>query len=333
MADVLSQSEIDALLFALNSGEVTAEDMRREDQSGRVKTYDFKRAMRFSKEHIRTISRIYEQCSRLLTTYFSAQLRTAVQLSVASVDQLPYEEFIRSIPSFTVLHLFDVRPMDGKFLMVVPPNTVYPMLDRLLGGYGELLRVDRHLTEIEMSVLERLFSRSVSAFTASWKSVADLQFAYDSLEVNPQFISVVNQSDVVLVVSLSLSIGNITGIVSICMPHVVLEPLLGRLSTRFTLASPHAHDQQMDERQVQILTQQIDKVQVWLKVMLGQTKIPIDDLLHLSPGDVIPLEQPVSSGLSVLIGEEEKYLGHPGTHRGRYAIKITDVVEDGVAVE
>lgn len=333
MADVLSQGEIDALLSALNSGEVSAEDIRREDANSRVKNYDFKRAMRFSKDHIRTISHIYGQCARLLTTYFSAQLRTSVQLSVESVDQLPYEEFIQSIPAFTILHLLDVKPIGGKFLMVVPPNTIYPMLDRLLGGYGESIAVDRTLTEIELSVLEKLFSRSTIAFTTSWKNVADLQFAYAGLEVNPQFIQVVSQSDVVLVVSLSLSIGNNTGFVSICMPHVVLEPLMGRLSTRFALSSPHVVTDAVNALQTQSLTRHMDKVEVPVKVSLGKTQLPLRELLDLAPGDVIPLNQAVDGGLDVMVGGELKYIGHPGLHRGRFAIKIIDVVEGGAEFE
>lgn len=328
MPDVLSQGEIDALLSALTSGEVSAEEIRRSDEALRVRAYDFKRAMRFSKEHIRSISRIYEHYSRLLSTFFSAQLRFVVQLNVESVEQVPYEEFIRSVPPVTVLHVINVPSLQGKFLIEVAPNVAYAMLDRVLGGAGASQDGDRRLTEIDTVVLERLFSRSLSSMTVAWGSIADLQFGYDSLEINPQFIQIANQSDVVLVVSLSISIGNVTGTVNVCMPHVALEPLMSRLSARFVYASPRTQEAKQGASS-QTLSKHMNQVEVFLKAELGYGTITVNDLLELSPGDVITLDQSVSESLFIRVGGEVKYRGDPGTHRGRYAVKITQVVEDG----
>ena len=115
--EVLSQSEIDALLAALSAGEMSADELKKEEAEKKVKVYDFKRALRFSKDQIRSLTRIHENFARLLTTFFSAQLRTYVQISVASADQLPYEEFIRSIPKMTILTVFEVPPLDGRVLL------------------------------------------------------------------------------------------------------------------------------------------------------------------------------------------------------------------------
>ena len=128
-SEVLSQSEIDALLSALSTGEMDAEELRKEESQKKVKTYDFKRALRFSKDQIRSLTRIHENFARLLTTYFSTQLRTYVQISVASVDQIPYEEFIRSIPKMTILNVFEVLPLEGRIVMEVNPNIAYAMMD------------------------------------------------------------------------------------------------------------------------------------------------------------------------------------------------------------
>ena len=99
----------------LSTGEMDAEELKKEEIEKKVKVYDFKRALRFSKDQIRSLTRIHENFARLLTTYFSAQLRTYVQISVASVDQIPYEEFIRSIPKMTILNVFEVPPLDGRY--------------------------------------------------------------------------------------------------------------------------------------------------------------------------------------------------------------------------
>jgi len=331
MAEVLSQHEIDALLTALTSGELSPEDARKDVETVRVRSYDFRRAMRFSKEHLRSISRIYEHVARLMSTYFSAQLRSVVQVSVVSVDQLPYEEFIRSIPSVTVLHVLDVQPLGGKFLVEMPSNISHAVLDRLLGGDGRIPIADRRLTEIDMLVLERLMTGALYTLTSGWNGVADLTFTYDALEVNPQFIQIANQTDVVLVVSLATMVGNQSGIMTVCMPHVALEPLMGRLSARFAFASPRTHEDPNILQQK--LEKQLDRVEVWMKAELGYTNIRVEELLELQPGDIITLDQALGEPLFLKVGDEVKYRGQPGTSRGRYAARIEHVVEEGVDSE
>jgi flagellar motor switch protein FliM len=326
MPDVLSQREIDSLLAALQTGQVSAEDMARRRDDGRVRAYDFKRAMRFSKEQLRSISRIYEHYGRLLATYLSAQLRTLVQMSVASVNQLPYQEFLQSIPETTVLHILDVKPMDGRFVVEVPNTLAAAMLDRLLGGAGELSEQGRPLTEIDMVVLERLFVRSLPTLSSAWAPIADLHFRYESLEVNSQFVQIANQSDVVLVVSMNLEVGETTGVLNVCMPHVVLEPLMPRLTTRFALASSASHER--DAGQMATLSRHLDQVTVSVRVDLGSAELTLSQLLSLSAGDVIPLNRGSDDGLDVHVGDELKYRGFPGTHRGRMAIRISEVVEE-----
>src|SRR5690625_2236580 len=138
-----------------------AEELKKEEEENRVRVYDFKRALRFSKDQIRSIARIHENYARLLTTYFSAQLRTYVNITVASVDQVPYEEFIRSIPKMTILNVYSVGPLEGRILMEVNPNIAYSMLDRLLGGKGESEQKPDSLTEIETIILSQLFEKAI----------------------------------------------------------------------------------------------------------------------------------------------------------------------------
>src|SRR5690625_1514088 len=154
--EILSQHEIDSLLSAISSGEMDAEELKKEEEKQKVSVYDFKRALRFSKDQIRGISRIHENFARLLTTFFAAQLRTYVSISVASVDQVPYEEFIRSIPKMTILNIFSVEPLEGRVLMEVSPNIAYSLLDRLLGGSGTGSSQEESLTEIETILMSQL---------------------------------------------------------------------------------------------------------------------------------------------------------------------------------
>ncbi|PWK12703.1 flagellar motor switch protein FliM [Tumebacillus permanentifrigoris] len=328
MAEVLSQNEIDALLSALTSGEITAEEIRKDDSDRKIKVYDFKRAMRFSKDHIRSITRIFENFARLLTTYFSAQLRTFVQISVVSVDQLPYEEFIRSISKMTILNVFNCRPLEGKFVMEVHPNIAYAMLDRLLGGAGLGTDVLRDLTEIEMTIMERVFGRALDNFEEAWKGVAELVTELDHLEVNPQFLQLVSPNETVAVVSLSTKIGEITGMINICMPHVVLEPIVPQLSTHYWMGTSKSTKDYSEEWES--IRQNLGKTQVPLVAELGSSSISIGEFLALNVGDVITLDQDVKAKLQLKVGERLKFTGQPGTVRGKVAVQISQVIDEGV---
>src|SRR5699024_2819667 len=161
MEDVLSQSEIDDLLSALSTGEMDAEELKKENEEKKVRVYDFKRALRFSKDQVRSMSRIHENYARLLTTFFSSQLRTYINITVTSVDQVPYEEFIRSIPEITVLHVYSMKPLEGTLIIEVNPNIASALLDRILGGQGVSSSQKDELTEIEKTLLTQFFERSI----------------------------------------------------------------------------------------------------------------------------------------------------------------------------
>jgi flagellar motor switch protein FliM len=324
MAEVLSQSEIDALLAALSSGEMDANELKKEDSEKKVKVYDFKRALRFSKDQIRGLMRIHENYARLLTTYFSAQLRTFVQITVASVDQLPYEEFIRSIPKMTILNIFEAPPLEGRMVMEVNPNIAYAMLDRLLGGQGAIPEKMGALTEIENTVMERVFSKALDSFHEAWKQIIEIDPYLEVLEMNPQFMQIVSPNEIVAVISLSTKIGDTTGMINICLPHVVLEPIMPKLSGQYWFSSQR---RTRDEREELILQERIKTAKLPIVAELGTATINVGEFLSLSKGDVIQLDQVIDSRLSIKVGERIKFRGQPGTAKGRIAVQIDEVLE------
>ncbi|WCN39102.1 flagellar motor switch protein FliM [Aneurinibacillus uraniidurans] len=325
MSEVLSQSEIDALLAAISSGEMNAEELKKEELEKKVKVYDFKRALRFSKDQIRTLTRIHENYARLLTTYFSAQLRTFVQISVASVDQLPYEEFIRSIPKMTILNIFEAEPLEGRMVMEVNPNVAYAMLERLLGGAGTTSNKTGALTEIETTIMERIFSRALYSFAEAWKNVVDMEPELELLEVNPQFMQIVSPNETVAVISFSTKIGETTGMINLCLPHVVLEPLMVKLSAHYWLST---QKKTRNEREIEILQERVRTAKLPLIAELGISTISVSEFLNLAPGDVIQLDQRTEDKVRVMVGRKAKYLATPGTSRGRSAVLIEKVLEE-----
>ncbi|WP_096199369.1 flagellar motor switch protein FliM [Bacillus sp. FJAT-45350] len=325
MADILSQGEIDALLSALSTGEMDADELKKEETEKKVKVYDFKRALRFSKDQIRSLSRIHENFARLLTTYFSAQLRTFVQISVASVDQLPYEEFIRSIPKMTILNVFEAYPLDGRFLMEVNPNIAYTMLDRLLGGKGVSINKVDNLTEIETRIMSQLFQRTLESFTEAWTSVIELDPIMEDLEVNPQFLQMVSPNETVVVISLSTTIGETSGMINICLPHVVLEEILPKLSVHYWMQTKK---KQRQPGEIEAIEQTVHSAPLLIQAELGRSEITIHEFLHLAIGDVIELNQGINNDLRINVGGERKYLAQPGKVKNQLAVQVTDIIEE-----
>lgn len=327
MSEVLSQGEIDALLAALSSGEMNADELKQEEVERKVRVYDFKRALRFSKDQIRSLTRIHENFTRLLTTYFSAQLRTFVQITVASVDQLPYDEFIRSIPKMTILNIFEAKPLEGRMVMEINPNVTYAMLDRLLGGQGVSLNDSTNLTEIESIVMERIFGKALESFAEAWKSVIEIEPVLDVMETNPQFMQIVSPNETVAVISLSTRIGDTTGMINLCLPHVVLEPVMPKLSAHYWLSN---QKKSRDNEEVEALQHTIKKAYLPFVAELGCSTISVGEFLQLGVGDVIQLNQSTEDSLNIRVGKQIKFKGQPGTVKGRMAVRIEEILEEGV---
>lgn len=320
MSEVLSQEEIDALLSALNRGELNADDIREESGGPRIRNYDFRRAMRFSKDHIRILRRIHEHLARLVTTHLSGQLRAVVQMQVETVDQLPYEEFIRSIPPLTVIQLVELSPLPGKMVLEFNPQVVFAMLDRLMGGVVHGPYRERELTEIELVLVERLFSALRGFIAEAWRNVETLSPRLLQLETNPQFLQLATPNETVLVITMSARVGAVSGLVNVCIPHVTLEPVLPKLSTQRFMDSrkPGGRGEEEERR----LAKHLMGVSAEVTVELGRTRLSMADVLDLQVGDVIPLEQSIRDPLTVYVNGVPTFSASAGQRHGHYAVKV-----------
>jgi flagellar motor switch protein FliM len=327
LVDVLSQNEIDALLAALSSGEMDAEELKKEETQKKIRSYDFKRAVRFSKDHIRSLTRIHENFARYLTTYFSAQLRTFVQINVVQVEQLPYDEFIRSIPKMTILNIFEAEPLEGRMVLEVHPNVAFAMLDRLLGGLGTAPSKIGSLTEIETIIMERIFSRAFESLQEAWKTVVDINPRMEALETNPQFMQIVSPNETIALISLSTKIGDTSGMINLCIPHVVIEPIMPKLSVHHWFVS---QKKSRAPEEVEALRNRVNKAKLPIIAELGESQITVREFLGLSVGDVISLNKPVQEGVQIRVGDRLKYIGSPGTVKDRIAVQIDEIVSEGV---
>ena len=325
--EILSQNEIDALLSALSTGEMDADELKKEEAEKKVKVYDFKRALRFSKDQIRSLTRMHDNFARILTTFFAAQLRTYVQLEVVSADQIPYEEFIRSIPNRTILNVFEVPPLEGRILMEVNPNVAYAMLDRLLGGRGVSVNKVENLTEIETRIMSNMFDHAFENYREAWANVVEIDPVPTDFEVNPQFLQMVSPNETVVVISLNTIIGETTGMINICIPHVVLEPIIPKLSVHYWMQNPDKKER--SPREAENLDSRIKKASLPIIAELGQTAITIEEFLTMNEGDVISLNTIVGDALTIKIGNVPKFSAQPGRVNRKLAVQVLDYAKGG----
>ena len=321
--DFLSDENIETILSSLQKDEPKSFKPGKERN---VKTYDFKKAMRFSQDQIRTLTRIHENFARLLTSYLSTQLRTFVQISVTSVEQFPYEEFINNVQKKSILGVFKAPPLQGSMVMEFSPDVVYVTVDRLLGGQGNISLKSSDLTEIEISVIQRIFIKALISFQEAWSSVVKLSPEFKEIEVNPQFLTMFPPNETVILVALHAKIGDVEGIINICLPHVVLEQILPKLSARHWLAN---QKKTVVNQEVAALEKKLQATRLNVKAILGRSTIDIGDFLNLKSGDVIRLNESYDDPVTILVDEKQKFFAQPGVSKGRMAVQITEVHREG----
>ncbi len=324
--DVLSQSEIDKLLSSLTSGSVSAEEIKAEEEQKKVKTYDFKRPDKFSKDQIRTLYMIHENFGRLWNTYLSSTLRTLINVEVVSVEQFTYQEFVQSLANPSVISILAIPPLKGNVILEIDTGIAFAMIDRIFGGAGESSIKPRTLTEIEEAVVKRSLVKALENFRDAWLNVVAMSPRIERMEANPAFTQIVPPSDMVVIITMKINIGDVEGFVNICMPYLVLEPVMNKLTTTFWVASSATKEQHPE--QVKILERKVTHTRVPMIVELGSISISIREFLNLNFGDVLQLDTMVEDELPVVIGSNPKFYCRPGTFGKRAAVQITRIASE-----
>jgi flagellar motor switch protein FliM len=326
MAEVLSQDEIDQLLSAISAGEISTEEVHQPKDQRKIKIYDFKRPDKFSKDQIRTVSIMHETFARLTTTSLSAQLRSLVHVHVASVDQLTYEEFIRSIPNPTTLAVVDMDPLKGSAILEIDPAITFSIIDRLFGGQGEGAKFSRELTDIEQSVMEGIIVRVLGNLRESWSTVIDLRPRLGGIETNPQFAGIVPPSEMVVLVTLETKVGEVEGMMNLCIPYLTIEPIISKLSGQYWYSSARRGT---TTENLNILRDRLASVTVTLSAEIGNMEIPVREVLALRPGDIIRLDSVrVADPMPLKVGDRKKFLCRPGVLGNKLAVQIVKKLED-----
>jgi len=329
MADVLDQAEVDALLSAVDGGGAEAGEpealTRSRARQQEVRTYDFKRPERVSKDQMRSLEAIHEGFARNFGASLSAFLRTIVEIRVATIEQLTYSEFIHSLPNPTCFNLLDATPLEGQLCMEISPLIIYPIIDRLLGGSSaELFIPQRPLTLIEWRLVERITDRALATLTEVWSSLAEVKFELAETESNPHLVQIVAPNEVVVVVGLELKMGTRAGTMTLCLPFNVIEPVMGKLATQNWLSYQRRASSQQHKDHI---TTHLKSAEVGLRVFLAETTITVSELLGLQPGDIIPTAKPAAAELILQVEGRSKFAGRLYQSKGARALRVTRAAE------
>ncbi|MDE5907570.1 MAG: flagellar motor switch protein FliM [Lachnospiraceae bacterium] len=325
MGEVLSQSEIDNLLAALSSGELDVDQMQ-EPGEKQVKDYDFKRPAKFSKEHLRTLEIIYEHYGRLISTNLPVYLRKNIQVTVASSETVTFSEFTNALSNPVILGIVDFKPLNGNVIMELSPNLGFAMIDRMLGGQGSPLEKSRDFSEIEMTILQRLLVICMQLMREPWRNVIDINPMMERIETNAQFAQVIAPSDMIAIVSMSVKIGDVEGLMNICLPYFTLEDVMDKLNTKYWFSTMQKDDTVDYEEHIESLIKRID---VPVKAVLGRSQVAVNDFLNLQVGDIIRLDTRVDSEMNVYVGNIKKFTALPGTSKENNAVRVTSIIREG----
>lgn len=324
MPDILSQNEIDELLKAVNTGGLDVKEITSTSDK-KIRQYDFRRPNKFSKDQLRTLQMIFDNLARSMTTFFSGYLRTMVNVSVISIEQITYYEFSNSLTNPVFISIFEAEPLEGPILFELNNNTTYAILDRLLGGIGKGELLERDYTEIEMGLLTRIVKQVIPLFKEPWNNILDINPVLMRIETNSQFTQIISPNETIALCTLSIKINETEGMINFCLPHITLEPILPKLTTKFWFSNLKKEESNKSE----FLKEKISKTYIPLKVEIGQTTVAIRDLLNFEVGDIIMLDKNFKDPVDIVIDKKVKFQGIPGIKNKKYSVRITRVVYKG----
>jgi flagellar motor switch protein FliM len=244
-----------------------------------------------------------------------------VHVHVASVDQLTYEEFIRSIPTPTTLAIINMDPLKGNAILEIDPAVTFSIIDRLFGGTGEGNKSQHELTDIESAVMEGIIVRILGNMREAWAQVIDLRPRLGQIDTNPQFAQIVPPTEMVVLVTLETKVGDVEGMMNFCIPYLTIEPIIGKLSAQFWYSSVRRGT---TTENLNILKDKLANVEVNVVAEIGKIQVPIKNVLDLQIGDVIRLYNvKVGDPFSLNIGNKRKFLCRPGVIGKKVAVEIT----------
>lgn len=327
--EVLSQSQIDDLLNSLTSGQVTAEEIQ-EESGKRVKDYDFRTPKRFTKEQLKIVSSVYENYSRLLSSYFTSMLRLFVEVECTHIEEQRYSEFNNALPDSVMMGIGEIRftgsnEDNNTIIMDISKPIAFSVIERLLGGTGDGLDPEREFTEIEHSLMENVFKGAFPQMSDSWFNYFELDSLYRKIETNSRLVQVIAADETVVIIMIDVTIKDLQGSINICVPAVCLEEILKKIDSQH-MRNLRRINSAGDKERRELVMRYLQESELELRCVVGHTEVSLGDVLYLNVGDVLQLGKPINSQVDLNVGESCWFHGNIGIQRGKKAIQIKEVL-------
>jgi flagellar motor switch protein FliM len=331
MADVLSQKQIDELLnsFSANGSKVFEEIGENTDKKAKV--YDFKMPKKFTKEKLKIIDSIYENYSRLLSSYLTGLMRVYCKVDVLQIEEQKYYEYNNALPDYVLmaivnLDIDDEDIMDTSMIFQMSNPISFTMMDRLMGGYGTYSDVSRDFTEIEIGLMKGIISKMVELQGEAWSSHLEINPQMSRLETNARVFQSIGPDDIIILIMLEVEIKNIKNTISVCIPALNLEAMMAKFADRYAMRK--RFDPAKEEERREEILRGIKETPLKIDAILAETQVDLYDILTLQVNDIIPLNVSIDKNVNVKIGDNIWFDGKLGTYNNKKAIKIDNIYKN-----
>ena len=335
MNQVLSQSEVDALLNAVSEGDVEVgadesssegqDDVNQADLDVDISAYDLTSQDRVIRGRMPTLDIIYERFIRLYRMSLSNSLRKIASISIISTDLLKFGEFVNTLPIPSCMCIMRFTALRGNALLVFESKLTYALIDSYLGGTDRpFTKIEgKEFTNIEISIIKKVMHLAIKDLEEAWAPIHKSDLTYVRHEVNPQFVGIVPPSDVIIATTFEVELENASGTLSLVIPYSTIEPIKAKLNATF-----QTEVDRVDHEWKEMMEELVRNTDANIVVNLGEADITVNDLVNLNNGDIIPLKQDCDGELNLKIENVAKFKCVFGESRGNRAIQITKPIED-----
>ena len=321
MAQTLTQDEIDALLMS-KDGE-TSQSGQGEAAKESIYLYDFKHPNRVSKDQLRNLRTIHESFARMLATYLTTLLRTIVDVNLLSIDQVTFLEFTMAMSNPGCIWIFDLEKYEGKGIIEVSPAFMLLTIERLFGGEGKHSGEVKSLSIIEQNVSGKIIEKCFQIYQEAWEKAIPIKPTIQKFEMNPQFVRIAPANEIVVVMFLEINVRDQTFPMNICFPYFVIDPIIQKISADNWLG--HARTQTTNEG-VKKVEGVVKASKVELTVLLGETRLSVEEIREIKKDDVILLDTSLNDPLKIKVGKRTRFTGTVGLSGKKMALCIEDVL-------
>lgn len=319
--NVLSQEEIDALLSAMDRGEVDLHEPDTGPAAPEVRAYDLTSQNAMLRHQFYALEEVWDKFSNLLTRTISANLKKAVEVEFISTEMVKYGEFIQAFSTPTHLTVFSMDPLIGNSLLAIEPTLVFSLIDCMFGGEGQSLDEVREFTLIEQRMMRKFALEVLRSLEKAWEIVYAVRVGIKKTENKPEYVHLVTPDELMIAVVMSLSGSEFTGNVHLCLSYRMLEPIKDKLSSKYLREREY---EAVFSAQIQRL---LDGMPVQVTSELGRIRQTVGGLLDLKVNDVLRLPNGPDDPVVINVAKVPKFLGFPGVVKGNRAVQIDRLIK------